>query len=71
MTPTLRVVTHALAVVSVSTAVHARSYTWTGMRAPCKVSAEDGLRSLEVALRASRPPDEGAGLNVLPSPPGR
>ena len=51
MTPTLRFVTYALAVALCSTTVHARTYTWTGMRAPCKVSGEDGLNEKQLGRK--------------------
>lgn len=54
MTSTLRPVSFALAVVFMTTLAAARSYTWTGMRAPCKVSAEDGLNEKQLGKKIGK-----------------
>ena len=54
MNPTFPRVMCTLAVVLVSSFAHARSYTWTGMRAPCKVSAEDGLNEKQLGKKIGK-----------------
>src|SRR5688500_17779197 len=54
MHPTLRPVTFALAVALLTALADARNYTWTGMRAPCKVSAEDGLNEKQLGRKIGK-----------------